>query len=112
MGAEREDIPTWPQWKSRRRTDGYLGLSLRRRTGDKDVDVEGGVGDGRGSVGDGVTGVSFGEGAGIDNVGFELSSFIGGVMSSGVLADDIFVVGLENGNVFSWKMMSLLVKNW
>ena len=57
MGAEREGIPTWPQWKSRRRTDGCLGLSLRRRIGDKDGSVEGGVGDGRRSVVDSEVGV-------------------------------------------------------
>ena len=33
-------------------------------------------------------------------------------MGSGVLAGGISVVGLENGKVFSWKMMSRLVKNW
>ena len=59
------------------------------------------MGDGRGSVGDKVTGVSFGEVAGIDNAEFELSSIIGGMIGSGVLEGDIAVVALENGKLFS-----------
>ena len=33
VDAESCDIPTWPQWKSRSRTEVYRGRSLRRRIG-------------------------------------------------------------------------------
>lgn len=125
MVVEEDDVSTWPQWKSQRRIEGCRGRSLWRRIGadvfgfKEEEDNEKSVcvrfdndGDKSWEEGDkGEIDVSGDEWEVEDGIGIGISLKPGDTVGREVEVEELDGVGVEKGNVFSWKTTSRLVKN-